>query len=254
MMTDVRLTDKHPAIQIYEIMEMINDAAQSSPGTPVSLIWMSNIFEEHDFFNSEWFNLMKLVDELEKDIERNADIEEVRREQAFRNIEKCKELVYQMNIIDGERFMAMYNRAGLSNLVLIPVGNLETESILTQNDLDSIQSQITELISSVRASSLPGEVKRNLFDALYDLMDIIEDYDSYSVADLEKATERYIGVVSRHNSELEITPSEEGSVSLKEELHKFGWGLVNKFRWKVPKKAIEARFDRILESLPPSGM
>ena len=253
MTTDVRLTDKHPALQIYEIMEMINDAAQSRPGTPIPLIWMNTIDEEPEFFNSEWFNLMKLVDELEKDIERNADIEEVRREQAFRNIEKCKELVYQMNIIDGERFMAMYNRAGLSNLVLIPVGNLETESLLTQNDLDSIQSQITELISSVRTSSLPGEVKRSLFDALYDLMDIIEDYDSFTVADLEKATERYIGVVSRHNSELEITPPEEGSVPLKEKLHKFGWGLVNKFGWKVAEKAIEAGVDEIL-ALPPSQM
>jgi hypothetical protein len=156
MATDDRLTDKHPALQIYEIMEMINAVAQSNLGRPVPLIWMSAINEEPEIFNSEWFNLMNLMDELEKDIERNVDIEEVRREQALINIEGCKELIYQMNTIDGANFIAMYNSAGLSNLVLIPAGNLETESLLAQNDLDSIQSQITELISSVRASSLPG--------------------------------------------------------------------------------------------------
>jgi hypothetical protein len=84
-------------------------------------------------------------------------------------------------------------------------------------------------------------------------MDIIEDYDLYSVADLEKATERYIGVVSRHNSEFEITLPEEGSVSLKKKLHNFGWGLVNKFGWKAAEKAIKAGVDEIL-ALPSSGM
>ena len=95
-------------------------------------------------------------------------------------------------------------------------------------------------------------VKRGLLSALYELMAVIEDYDLHGVAGVEKATERYIGTLTRHASALEEHSSED-SGSLKKNLLSLGWNIVGKLGCKLTDKAIEAGVDEVL-SLPAGQM
>ena len=247
--TTPNLTDKHPALQIYETLQIIHETAQSRPGEQVSVLWMTAIGRQRSSFNSAWFEMMSLLDECEKRIQRDPNLEQLKRNLLLNIIGEIKTFIYSMNSMDGARFIREFTSNRMSNLILIPDGNLEIESPLTQKDLDSIQAQITDLMASVRNSSLPAEVKHNLLSALYDLMDVIADYELHGIAGIEKEIERYVGVLSRHNSELEGIPSEEDSISLKEKLRKFGLDIIERLAWKITNKAIEAGAGIIQQSL-----
>ena len=140
----------------------------------------------------------------------------------------------------------------MSMLILTPDEEMmEIESPLTKGDLSSILQQTIDLMSSVRDSSLPAEVKHALVSALYELVDVIEDYELYGVTGVVKATERYAGTLVRHTSSLEENSSED-SGSLKVKLRGLVEDIFLKTTSKFTDDALEAA-DKML-SLPPGQM
>ena len=140
----------------------------------------------------------------------------------------------------------------INMLILTPDGNVGIESPLTKQDLSSIQQQVVGLMKSVRNANLPAEVKQDLLSALYELMDVIEDYDLHGVAGLDKATERYTGTLIRHAPALEESSSED-SVSLMMNLRDLVLTIARKLGWKLADKAIDAGVGEVL-SLPAGHM
>ncbi len=184
--TTPNLTDKHPALQIYETLRMIRDIPNPGIASPISVLWVNAAGKEVSHFKFAWFKLLELVNEWRMRVERDLNVEELKRMESLRFIGLIFGFISEMNTMMWDDFRLKFNDDILRTFVFIPGGDLKVESPITVEDLSDIQSQILDLINSVRASSLPGEVKRNLLDALYDLMDITADYDLYSVADLKK--------------------------------------------------------------------
>ena len=76
--TSQNLTDKHPALQIYETFQTIREDCDSRLGTPVSSIWMTAIDKKISSFNPAWFKLLELLDRWRKSVEQAPDTEELK--------------------------------------------------------------------------------------------------------------------------------------------------------------------------------
>ena len=232
------LTWKHPAFQLYEILGQLLEVAINHPARDIARLWLD--IDRNRQFDDVWRGMILLLDEWEKGVSIDTDMHAIVRNETLATIERVQKIVYDMRQMTGES-LTRYCTDDLLRLILLSSEAGESVSELTLEDLTDIHEQVTELQSSVRQASLSPEVKADLLSALWDVQNVIQNYELFGDRGLTRVIDTLAGSTLRNTPDI-MTEQNSG---IRDRIRALWWQVISKFTGRVTEEALDSAMETV---------
>lgn len=185
---------------------------KGTPGgeNPASMIWTEalGISEDDLDYDLQFLNslmaFLKLVDTCEGTVRRSNSIDPESRELYMEQFQDLKTFMFQIDVATWSEFRKQFNDYFLRALrwAASDMSRHFHEEVIPDATLQSLQSEIEDLIEQVIASTLNTELKTALLQGLEFVRQAIISYRLTGAEGIRDAVDRNVGILARCRDEL----------------------------------------------------